>query len=85
MCVQIVELSENCHCVILSICARIGECWTTIIEHLQKISLFERKIFEMRKCLPKFSRIFECGAVLLEQRARVHPLFATSPGLAAAV
>ena len=38
----------------------------------------KKTIIEMRTCLTKFSRIFECGAVsllpLVEQRARVHPL-----------
>ena len=38
---------------------KIGEFWTRIAEAEQN---FENKIANMRKCLTKFKRLFECGA-----------------------
>ena len=38
---------------------KIGEFWTRIAQDKQTV---ENKIAKMRKCLTKFSRIFECGA-----------------------
>mgnify|MGYP003318247517 CR=1 FL=1 len=39
---------------------KIDEFWTRIVKNKQ---IFENNIAKMRKCLTKFSRIVECGAV----------------------
>ena len=40
----------------------IAELWSRNVKHQQKI---ENQTVKLRKCLTKFSRLFECGAVQL--------------------
>ena len=40
----------------------IAELWSRNVKHQQK---FENQTVKLRKCLTKFSRLFECGAVFL--------------------